>query len=338
MGNFPRAAAALLVFVLVACGGDPSSDSADTTVPIPSVTGPDAASTTAVTTADTPVDTVAADEGFPVSVAADNGEVTIASRPEAIVSLSPTHTEMLFAMGAGEQVVAVDDQSDYPAEAPVTDLSGFTPNVEAIAGYEPDVVVISTNVEGLVDELGALDIPVLYLDAPPTVAGAFDQMEMLGVATGNVAGAAELVATTSGEIDAVLAELPDTSGLMYFHELDPTLYTVTSGTFIGDLYAMLGLENIADAAAEDGLLYPQLTAEYVLDVDPDLVFLADAECCGESASSVAARPGWSQMTAVTTGGVVELDEDISSRWGPRMTDHVAAVAEAIEAVMASSTP
>ncbi len=97
---------------------------------------------------------------FPVTVTAGNGKVTISKRPARIVSLSPTATETLFAIGAGAQVVAVDDQSDFPKAAPRTTLSGYTPNVEAIAALRPDLVVISFDPKGLSEALGRLGIPV----------------------------------------------------------------------------------------------------------------------------------------------------------------------------------
>ncbi|RMH67259.1 MAG: ABC transporter substrate-binding protein, partial [Actinomyces sp.] len=120
--------------------------------------------------------------------------------------------------------------------------------------------------------------------------------------------------------------------ITYYHELDDTLYTVTSGTFVGEIYALFGLENVADPADADGSAfgYPQLSAEYLVDADPDLIFLADTKCCGQSAATVAARPGWDTLTAVREGHVVELDDDIASRWGPRVVDFARAVAAALD--------
>lgn len=271
-------------------------------------------------------------DAFPVTVAADNGDVEIAARPERIVSLSPTGTEMLFAIDAGDQVVAVDEFSYYPDEAPVTDLSGWQPNIEAIAEFDPDLVLIAIDTGDVVDSLDLLDIPVLVFDAPADFEGIYRQIEVLGVATGQVGGAAELVGAMQDDVDAIIAGLPDhVEGLTYFHELDETLYSVTSTTFIGQVYGLLGLVNIADAADPDGSTggYPQLSAEFVIEADPDLIFLADAACCGQNAETVAARPGWESMTAVARGGVIEVDEDVASRWGPRIVDYIREVADAV---------
>ena len=122
--------------------------------------------------------------------------------------------------------------------------------------------------------------------------------------------------------------------LTYYHELDKNLYSATSKTFIGQLYGQLGMKNIADAADKDASGYPQLSAEYVVRADPDLIFLADTKCCGQTARTVAARDGWGQLTAVRTGGVVALDDDIASRWGPRVVDFLKTVAAKVQSLEA----
>jgi iron complex transport system substrate-binding protein len=263
----------------------------------------------------------AAQEGaYPITVVAANGEVAIEARPERIVSLSPTSTEMLFAIGAGDQVVAVDDNSNYPPEAPVTDLSGFEPNVEAVAEFAPHLVVLSDDINDIVSSLEALDIPALVHPAAQTPDDTYTQIEQIGAATGHVAEAAEVVSSMRSEIEELIGSVPGFQRPpTYYHELDQTLFSVTSETFIGQVYGLAGLQNVADEAKGGGQ-YPQLSAEYILDADPDLIFLADTKCCGVTAEKVGRRPGWEQITAVKTGAVVELDDDIASRWGPRIVD------------------
>jgi iron complex transport system substrate-binding protein len=263
-------------------------------------------------------------------VAAANGEITVDERPEAIVSLSPTATEMLFAVSAGDQVTAVDEFSTHPSEAPTTDLSGFEPNVEAIAGYDPDLVVIADDGADLSGALAELDIPVLVAPAATTLDDTYDQLGQLGAVTGHAEEAAAVVDGMREDVADITADLPDTGEpLTYFHELDDTYYTVTSDTFIGQVYEAAGLTNIADGAADDAGGYPQLSEEFIIDADPDLIFLADAQCCGQSAETVAERPGWDQITAVREGAVVELDEDVASRWGPRIVDMLRTVGDAV---------
>jgi iron complex transport system substrate-binding protein len=277
----------------------------------------------------TTIDSSDAASAFPVTITNGDREVTLDERPDRIVSLSSTGTEVLFAVGAGDQVVAVDEQSDYPPEAPITDLTGFTPNVEAIADYEPDLVVASFDPGELVASLEALDIAVVLHDAPDDLDGAYEQMLQLGTVTGHLSEAQQLVDDTKADIETLVAEVPDPDEpLTYFHELDDTLFTATSATFIGQIYALVGLENIADDA-EPGNAYPKLSAEFVIDADPDFVFLADGECCGQSLETVAARPGWGSMAAVESGQVVSLNEDIVSRWGPRITEFLEVVVDAL---------
>lgn len=267
---------------------------------------------------------------FPVTLETVDGPVTLPERPSAIVSLSPTATEMLYAIGAGEQVVAVDDQSDFPAQAPTTDLSGFEPNIEAIAAYGPDLVVLSDDIGGVVKGLEKLEVPVLQQPAAATIEETYAQMEQLGVATGHAGEAIVAVSDMTREIERILDETPASTGVSVYHELDDTYYSVTSDTFIGQVYSMFGVDNIADDAKGAGSGYPQLSSEYIVDRDPELIVLADGECCGQSAATVAARPGWQDLTAVTEGSVIEIDDDVASRWGPRVVEFMRAVARGLQ--------
>jgi cobalamin transport system substrate-binding protein len=311
--RIPLLLSAVLVVVVAACSDNPPAAESTTTT-----FAPTSATTTTVAT------------GFPVTLETPTGPVTIPSPPEAVISLSATATEMLFAIGAGDQVVAVDEFSDYPADAPTTDLSGFTPNVEAIASYAPDLVVVSFDPEGLVASLNSLDIPVIQHDAAVTLDDTYQQIEQLGEATGHDAEARALVADIKAEISDLVATLPSSGeGMTYYHELDDTLFSVTSATFIGQLYSLLGLTSIADGSDPDGFGYPQLSAEAIIDADPDFIFLADTVCCGQSPATVAARPGWETLKAVVDGHVIELDDAVASRWGPRVIELLQVVAGAV---------
>lgn len=270
--------------------------------------------------------TVAA--SFPVTIENNGTSVVIPEQPDAIISLSPTATEILFAIDAGDQVIAVDDQSNYPAEAPVSDLSGFTPNLESIVALSPDLVVVSFDVDGIVAALTAAEIPVLVQYAAATLDDTYLQIAELGTATGQTAKAEELTSQMKSDIDAAIAQVPaEAAGLTYFHELDNTLYTVTSATFIGSIYALAGLTNIADTAADAASGYPQLSPEFIVDADPAIVFLADTKCCGQTADTLAQRPGFEGLSAIANNSVVELDDDVASRWGPRTVDFVKAIVD-----------
>jgi len=274
---------------------------------------------------------------YPVSLAQPGGRtVTIDRQPHRVVSLSPTATEMLFAIGAGPQVVAVDDQSNYPANAPVTKLSGFTPNIEAIAGYSPDLVVASDDVGGLLHGMQALNVPVLLEPAAKTVDDSYTQLSQLGAATGHPTEAAGVVAKMRSEIATFVATIAKRSRpLRIYHELDNTYYSATSATFIGQVYKLFGLTNIADGATGGAPDYPQLSAEYIVSSNPDLIVLADTKCCNQTLSTVAARPGWAGINAVKDGQVVNVDDDIASRWGPRIIDFIETIAPHVEQLEAA---
>ncbi len=266
---------------------------------------------------------------FPVTITAANGKVTLQKRPTRIVSLSPTSTESLFAIGAGGQVLAVDDQSDYPKNAPKTALSGFTPNVEAIAAYRPDLVVVAYDPKDLVPALTKLGIPVIFHKPSSTIRGAYQQIRQLGTVTGRSPQAAALVARMKGQIARIVAKRKGpAAGASVYHELDPSLFSATSNTFAGRVYALFGLKNVADAAP-GGSDYPQLSAEYIVASNPDLVVLADSVCCGQTAGTVASRPGWAGIKAVRNGSVLRIDDSIASRWGPRLVNFVRAIGTAL---------
>ena len=246
-----------------------------------------------------------------------------------IVSLSPTATEMLFAIGAGERVVATDSASSYPKYAPRTDLSGLSPNAEAVANYRPDLVVVDADRNGSIANLTKLNVPVMVEPAAKTLNDTYDQIADFGLATNRKAKADNVVAKMKTDVaDAIAGAGSDMKKLSYYHEVDNTYYSVTSATFVGNIYSMFALANIADRAKTTaGNTYPQLSAEYILNNDPDLIFLADTP--DESAATVAKRPGWGNLTAVKQKQVIELDSDTASRWGPRVVAFISKVADAV---------
>jgi iron complex transport system substrate-binding protein len=246
---------------------------------------------------------------------------------QRIVSLSPTVTEDLFAIGAGKQVVAVDNQSNYPKRAPRTSLSGYTPNVEAIANYHPDLVLISYNPTNFAAQLRSLGIKVKFVAAATNLKQAYGEILGLGRLTGHDRGAAGVVRSMRTHLAAIVASVPKSRRhLRAYHELDPTYYSATSQTFIGSIYKLFGFRDIADAAGSSGDQYPQLSGEYIIARNPQIVVLADTRCCGQSYGSVAARPGWSTISAVQHHRVVLANDDVASRWGPRIVQFARTVA------------
>jgi iron complex transport system substrate-binding protein len=308
---------------LLAAAGCGSDDPESSTIDAPSAsvadTTPDATPVGSAPTGSAPGDTASGDDA--------GGDV-----PQRVVSLSPTHTEIMFAIGAGDQLVAVDDFSNYPPEALELphDLSGYEPSVEAIAEYEPDLVLIGGDFNGLGAQLDEIDVPWWDGPAATTLDDTYAQIEQLGAATGHVAEAAELVARMQTDIEQIIADTPvPEEPLTLYHELDSSFFSADGTTFIGELYGLLGLRNIADQAEGNSSGYPQLNAEFIVSADPDLIFLADTICCGETPETVAARPGWDAIAAVQNGNVIPMSDDLASRWGPRVVDYLAAASAAV---------
>jgi cobalamin transport system substrate-binding protein len=263
--------------------------------------------------------------GYPVTV----GKLTLNRRPERIVSLVPSATEILFAIGAGPQVIAVDEDSNYPPTAPKTSLSGFEPDAAPIAARGPDLVVISGDAGPVVESLQGLGIPVLLVPRATTLDDTYRQIGQMGTLTGHQPEAESLHQQMAGQIAQIVRTVPPRPRpLTYYYELDPTLYTVTSRTFIGSIFKMMGLTSVAERAGIKGGGFPQLTPLGLIRSDPDTIFLADARCCRQSASTIAARQGWGAISAVRTGRIYPLDDDIAATWGPRTVDLARAVAAA----------
>jgi iron complex transport system substrate-binding protein len=256
-----------------------------------------------------------------------------ASAPQCVVSLSPTATETLFAIGAGHQVQAVDKDSDFPTRGlPAKRIDSLNPSVEAVIGIcatssthpstKPDLVIISYDANQIKEKLTSAGVKVVEQDAPSNLAGALAQIRQLGALTGHATKADALATSIKTTIANDIASIPTHKGkkLTAYYELDPTFYSLTSSTFVGSLMKSLGIVNIADAentTADAG--YPQLSSEYIVSADPKIIFLADTLCCKASQSTLAKRTGFSKIAAVADHEVIGLNDDVASRWGPRLS-------------------
>ncbi len=278
---------------------------------------------------------------------------TTAKTPTCVVSLSPTATETLYAIGAGPQVQAVDKDSNYPTKglpSASKRIDALNPSVEAILGIckrtkthpstKPDLVIISYDANSIKEKLTALGIKVVEQDAPANLGGAYAQIRQLGVLTGHVVAARKLATSIARTINADVASVPahPNKVINVYYELDPTYYSVTSSTFVGLLMKRLGLVNIADAqstSADAG--YPQLNAEYIVSANPQLVFLADTICCQVTPASFGARPGFGAISAVVHGHVIGLNDDVASRWGPRLTVLMNQITAAVRRTLADTS-
>lgn len=267
---------------------------------------------------------------FPLRVNAANGAVTLTAQPTRIVSLSPSATDDLFAVGAGRLVVAVDSDSSYPAKAPHTSLSAYSPNAEAIEKYRPDLVIIGYNENHIEAQLATLHIPVLLEPAAANLAGVYAEIEQIAEVTGQGAVGNAVVAGLRRQIASIVASVKrPAKPLSVYIELEQDFYSASSHTFMGQVLGLLGLRNIADKAVKGSNEYPQLSDEYIVASNPSVIVLADTVCCGQSRKTVSARTGWSGISAVKDGAIVPVNDSIASEWGPRIVVYLRQVAAAI---------
>jgi iron complex transport system substrate-binding protein len=270
---------------------------------------------------------------YPLNIVSAGFATKLPAKPLRIISLSPSATEILFAIKAGPQVLAVDDNSNYPTNAPRSALSGFAPNLEAIVALNPDFVILnkdSAKSDAIHKSLTNSGIPVMMEAAARNLSDVYSEITEIGKAVDQQAKARKLIQTMKKRIAKVIKTSKRIKSQSFFHELDNTLYTATSKTFIGNVYRDLGLINVADAASgADSSGYPQLSAEYLIQSNPEIIFLADAQY-GESIFTVKERPGWQSISAVKNGRIIELPADIPSRWGPRIVDFYELVAKSIK--------
>jgi iron complex transport system substrate-binding protein len=258
-------------------------------------------------------------------------EVSLPAPAQTVVSLAPSNTEILFAVGAGSQVVGRDMFSDYPAEAAsVQDVGGSMGeyNLEAIVALQPDLVLAGgINPPELVAALEELGLTVYFLPNPLTLEEMYANLETVGALTGHAAEAADLIESLAARVAAVdeavaTAEARPT----VFYELDATdpasPYTAGAGTFVDQLIARAGGMNVA---GEIETPWAQVDIETLLTYDPDLIILGDS-AWGQSAETVAARPGWQELAAVQSGAIHPFDDNTVSRPGPRLVDGLEALA------------
>ncbi len=257
--------------------------------------------------------------GFPITVERADGRVITFDRPpQRIVSLSPGHTEVLFAIGAGDQVVAVDTESDFPSQTEgKTKFDATSPDIDALDRLEPDLVVIMGGPEEVVRSLDQLGLQVLWLETPDSFGSILDQIDVLGEITGRIEQSDLLVDEMDGRALALFAEVGATAGPRIYHEIDDQLVTASSDTFTGELYLILNATNITDIVDETLQPYPQLTLGAIVEADPEVIIIAYS---GASPESIKTRPGWQGVSAVRDDRIYAVDPDIVNRPGPRLVE------------------
>ncbi len=268
-------------------------------------------------------------ELFPILITNSHGQtISIEKPPERIISLSPAHTEIFYAIGAGDRLVGRDRFSDFPPETSEKAVVGdaFSLNLEAIVALEPDLVY--TTFEGPIDPLEGLGIDVLYLEPALTVEGVLDNIRLIGRITLHEEEAKGLADDIAERISAVVNMIPDGErSPRVFYEIDPGLFTVGPNSFIGNVLNMLSVNNVASDARNP---YPQLSLEAIVEADPEIILLGDSKEFlqnGITTHQVTTRPGWGNITAVRNGEIHPFDDSLLSRPGPRLADGVEQLAE-----------
>lgn len=279
---------------------------------------------------------------FPVTVTDDEGtKVEIAAEPQAIVSLTPATTEILFKLGAGPRVVATTDFDDYPPEAvALPDVASYTAvDVEKIVGLETDLVIAggnSFNDPAAIAQLRELGVPVVVTYAPD-IASVLKDIELVGTAVGYGAEARDLTASMRADFDQVAAATADLSRPRVFYELDATtdIYTAADDSFIAEMIELAGGVPITTGSKTDFAI----SIEKLVTADPEVIVLGDS-VYGVTPEAVAERPGWDVMTAVKSGDIRGVNDLVVTRPGPRLVEGLRELALAIhpEATVASPAP
>jgi iron complex transport system substrate-binding protein len=265
--------------------------------------------------------------------------VTFTSAPERIVSLSPSNTEILFAVGAGDNVVGITDYCNYPynftawAEAGnITSIGNYwQPSIEPIIDLDPDLVLASSASLEAAENLGSLGYKVLVIEAK-TIDGILQDILLVGRATGNDASAKALVNEMRARIDAVENQAADatTTPTVYHEVWNEPLQSAGPGTFIDEMITLAGGINIFNDATTS---WPIVSSEAIIDKDPDVMFFPDMYMgvgnFYETIESVEGRPGWDSITAVQNDALYEINADIISRSGPRIVDALEIIAKMV---------
>ncbi len=329
----------VLLAMLAACGS-PAATAAPTAVPTVAPSAIPTAAPTAVPTVAptaTAVPATPTPAPFPLTITDGAGrKVTIARQPARIISLAPSVTEILFAIGQGAKVVAVDDFSDYPAEVKnLPKIGGFKPNFEQIVAKEPDLVLAAGGLlapENL-KQLEDLKLTVVEIGAVTTTMDSImADITLAGRVTGAPEQAKSVTDAMRKRLDDLTAKgksLAAVSAPTVYWELDATdaskPYTVGPGNFINDIITLAGGKN---AFAKATLPYAQISGEQVIAAAPSVIILSDA-AYGVTVESVKARKGWNVIDAVKQNRVFPIDDNLVSRPGPRVLDGLEAAMKLI---------
>lgn len=263
---------------------------------------------------------------FPLTFKDGTGtEVTLEKKPKRIVSIMPSTTEIAYAVGAGDKIVGVSNYDNYPEEVTKKEKVGdLKVNLEKVVSLEPDLILADTGNGEAVDALRKMGLPVVVMEAK-NFDEIYTSIEMIGKATGNDAKAAEVVDKMKADVEAVkkkVDSVAEDKRPNVWVEVDPSLFTAGTGTFIHDMITMAGGKNIA--ADLEG--WKQLSEEKVLQRNPDVILNTYGYYDKESAEKIIKRPKWQHVKAVQNGRVFAVDSDVVNRPGPRITEGLREIA------------
>jgi iron complex transport system substrate-binding protein len=278
-----------------------------------------------------------------VSVTDDNGFTTeFETVPQRIVSLAPSNTQVLYAIGVGDRVVGVTDYDKYPydfsawiAAGNMTSIGGFsTPNLETVASLNPDLILAANIHDSLLSNLRGLGYKVLTLN-PHDVDSVFNDILMVGKATGADQAATTLVNSLTAEMNEIADKIAASNSvkpLVYYEVWYPPLMSAGSTSFINDVITRAGGINIFENESQQ---YPTVSSETIVQSNPTVILLptnmgaTDEPAFYGSVDQVKARPGWSVISAVQNNRVAIVNGDLFAEAGPRIVEQIEAAAKAL---------
>ncbi|MFD0872349.1 Vitamin B12-binding protein precursor [Chlamydia abortus] len=262
---------------------------------------------------------------YPLKVTDASGtELTFDKAPERIASLAPSETETLFAIGAGDQVVGVDQWSNYPEEAAAKPKIGsLETNLEALLATEPDLVVAASSNKKVIDKIREMNVPV-YFSAPKTLDEVIEKIETMGLIMNKQEEAKKVAEQMKADRQKVVDAVKDAPAKKVYMEFSPG-WTVGEGEFMDELVKLAGGTNIA--AGEKGW-FP-IDPEKIIQANPEVILYAEGGGMESILEEIKKRPGWDQIDAVKNGALYPIDKDIISRVGPRLTEALLEAAKAI---------
>ena len=277
-------------------------------------------------------DQASANIEYSVSFTDQMGNKNFNLRPTKVASFSPEITEIIFELGHGAKLVAVDSNSNYPSSTNSLPKLGFMNiNTESIVQYDPDLIILTAGFEDIASKLESLNYQVVFIDAPKNLAGLWANINILGRIFESEDASNKLIDSLQEKFSNAMnlvSSIEDQDKKSVFLEIDPTLYTVSSDSLIGHLLDLANVINIAGSVEGS---YPQISLEFIIDKNPSVILLNDTQY-GNSVADTLNRDGWSNIDAIKSKKVFALNADWVSRAGPRTINGLKQIIEFVYGV------